>query len=74
MTRSERATTLEWLEAVMIANELQGDTDGCDEEVMVYKAVSGNRYLERNHVECCRSDTPREVTNKLLDAKGKYED
>ncbi|KAI9998826.1 hypothetical protein PInf_003417 [Phytophthora infestans] len=51
MTRSERATILEWLGAVMIANELLGDTDGCDEEAMVYKTVSNNQYLERNHVE-----------------------
>ncbi|KAF4041832.1 hypothetical protein GN244_ATG05868 [Phytophthora infestans] len=50
MTRSDRATTLERLEAVMIANELQGDTDGCDEEAMVYKAVSSNRYLVRYYV------------------------
>lgn len=35
----------------MIANELEGDTDGCDEQSMVYKAVSSKRYLERNHVE-----------------------
>ncbi|KAF4029376.1 hypothetical protein GN244_ATG18895 [Phytophthora infestans] len=51
MTRSERATTFEWLEAVMIANELQGDTDGCDERGTIYKAVSSNRYVERSHVE-----------------------
>ncbi|KAI9993006.1 hypothetical protein PInf_015061 [Phytophthora infestans] len=55
MTRSDRATTLERLEAVMIANELQGDTDGCDEEAMVYKAVSSNRYL---HINAAYPDDP----------------
>ncbi|KAG3080454.1 hypothetical protein PI124_g18351 [Phytophthora idaei] len=43
MTHSERAIALEWLEAAVIVYELEGDTDGGDEEAMLYKTISSNR-------------------------------
>ncbi|KAG3098027.1 hypothetical protein PI124_g2746 [Phytophthora idaei] len=46
MTRSERAIALEWLEAALIVNALEGGTDGGDKETMQYKAISSNRYLD----------------------------
>ncbi|KAE8962198.1 hypothetical protein PR003_g30528 [Phytophthora rubi] len=50
MTRSERAIALEWLEAAMVVNEVAGGAEG-DEEAMLHKAISNNRYLTRGSVE-----------------------